>query len=60
MENLRGLLGIRRVSSLECTDKGVVWSDERINKGVLRRFGHVERMEEDRTAKRVIVGYMCR
>ena len=31
-------------------------SDERINKGVLRRFSHVERMENDRFAKRVHVG----
>ena len=28
MDNLRGLLGIRRMDSPECTDKGVVRSDE--------------------------------
>ena len=37
-----------------------MWSDEdvdeRINEGVLRWFGHVERMENDRFAKRVYVG----
>ena len=33
--------------------KGV---DERINKGVLQWFGHVERVENDRIAKRVYVG----
>ena len=30
--------------------------DKKIDKGVLRRFGHVERMEKDRTVKRVYVG----
>ena len=30
--------------------------DERIDAGVLRWFGHVERMENDRIAKRVDVG----
>ena len=33
--------------------KGV---DERIDESVLRWFGHVERMEKDRIAKRVFVG----
>ena len=30
--------------------------DERIDEGVLRWFGHLERMERDRIAKRVYVG----
>ena len=30
--------------------------DERIDECVLRRFGHVERMENDKIAKRVYVG----
>ena len=30
--------------------------DERIDEGVLRWFGHVERMEKDKIAKRVYVG----
>ena len=30
--------------------------DERIDEGVLRWFGHVERMERDIIAKRVYVG----
>ena len=30
--------------------------NEKIDKGILRRFGHVERMENDRIAKRVYVG----
>ena len=30
--------------------------DEGIDEGVLRWFGHVERMERDRIAKRVYVG----
>ena len=61
MDNLRGLLGIRRMDRVpnarirelcEVT-KGV---DEWIDVGVLRWFGHVERMENDRTAKRVYLG----
>ena len=28
MDNVRGLLGIRRMEDLECMDKGVAWSDE--------------------------------
>ena len=45
-------MGIRRMDSLKCTDKGSVQCNERID-GVLRWFGHVERMENDRIAKRV-------
>ena len=30
--------------------------DERTDEGILRWFGHVERMERDRIAKRVYVG----
>ena len=61
IDNLRGLLGIRRMDRVpnararelcEVT-KGV---DERIDKGVLRWFGPVERMEKERIAKRVYVG----
>ena len=46
MDNLRGLLGNRRMDSPECTDKGVVLSDERID-GVLR-FGRKDRMKNDK------------
>ena len=28
MDNIRGLLGIKRMDSLECMDMGAVWSDE--------------------------------
>ena len=53
IDNLRGLLGIRKM------DKGVMLSEEgsrwRIDEGVLRCFGHVERVENDRIAKRVYV-----
>ena len=28
IDNLRGLLGIRRMNSPKCMDKGVVWSDK--------------------------------
>ena len=61
MDNLRGLLGIRRMDKVPnarirqlCgATKGV---DEKIDERVLRWFGHVERMENDRNAKRVYVG----
>ena len=61
MDNLRELLGIRRmdrilnarIRDLCGVKKGL---DERIDEGVLRGFGHVERMERDRIAKRVYVG----
>ena len=58
MENLKGLLGIRRVDRIPnarirelCgVRKGL---DERIDESVLRWFGHMER---DRIAKRIYVG----
>ena len=61
MDNLRGLLGIRRMDRVLNTwirelcgmKKGL---DERIDQGVLQWFGHVERIERDRTAKRIYVG----
>ena len=56
MYNLRGLLGIRRmdrvlnarIRELFGMKKEV---DERIGERVLRWFGHVERMENDRIVK---------
>ena len=61
IDNLRRLLGIRRMDRVPnahirefCgVKKGL---DERINEGVLWWFGHVERMENDRSAKRNYVG----
>ena len=61
MDNLRGLLGIRRMDrvpnaqiiELWLVTKGV---DERIDEGVLRWFAHVERVKNDRFAKRVYAG----
>ena len=61
MENLGGLLGFRRmdrfpnaqIRKLCGVKKGL---EERIDEGVLRWFGHVERMERDGIAKRVYVG----
>ena len=61
MDNLRGLLGIRRMNKVPnarirdlCgVTKGI---DERIDEGVLRQFGHVERMENDAIAKEGYVG----
>ena len=61
MDNLRGLLGIRRmdrvpnalIRELCGVTKGV---DESVDEGVLQWFGHVKRMEKERIAKRVYVG----
>ena len=60
MDNLRGLLGIRRmdralnawIRELCGVKKGL---DERIDGAVLQWFGHVERMEMGMIAKRVYV-----
>ena len=61
MDNLRGLLGIRRIDKVRnarirqlCRMTKRV--DEKIDEGVLRCFGYVERMKNDRIAKRVYVG----
>ena len=61
MDNLRGFLCIRRINKVQNSrirefcrvTKGV---DERIDEGVLRWFGLVKRMENDRIDKRVYVG----
>ena len=61
MDNLRGLLGIRRMDRIQhprirelCkVKKGL---DEKIHESMLQSFKHVERMERDRIAKRVYVG----
>ena len=42
-----------RIRKLSGVTKGV---DEKIDEGVLRWLGHVERVENDRIAKRVYVG----
>ena len=55
MDNLRGLLGIRRMDKVPNTwirelcrvIKGV---DKKIDEGVLRWLSHMERMENDRIA----------
>ena len=61
MDNLRGLPSIMRMDIVRnarirqlCGVMKVV--DKKINEGVLRWFGHVERMENDGIAKRVYVG----
>ena len=61
MDNLRGLLDIRRIERIpNARIRGVCGVkkglDGRIDEGVLRWFGHVVRMERDRTAKKVYVG----
>ena len=61
MNNLKGLLGIRRMDKVSnarirklCgVTKG---EDKRIEEGILRRFGDVEKMKNDRNGKRVYVG----
>ena len=61
MDNLRGLLGIRRmdrvpnarIRELCGVRKGL---GERIGEGILRRFCHMETMERDEIARRVYVG----
>ena len=64
MDNLRSLLGIRRIDIVPqawvrepCrVTKGVI---EKIDKSILQWFGHIERMGNDRIAKRVyVVGCM--
>ena len=61
VENLIGLLGIRRMDKVPnarikqlCRLTKV--GDEKIDEGVLRWFGHVEGMENDRIAKRIYEG----
>ena len=49
MDNLRGLLGIRKMDTVP-NAQGV---DKRIDEGVLQWFGPVERMERDKIVKRV-------
>ena len=61
MDNLRGLLGIRRsdkvlnawIRELYRVTKGV---DEGIDVRILRWFGYVEKMKNDRIGKRVYLG----
>ena len=61
MDNLRGLLSIRRMDKVPNTGKrqlcGVTESvDEKIDECIHQWFGHMERIEKDRDAKRVYVG----
>ena len=56
MDNLRGLFGIRRMNKVLNSCGKTKCVDEKIEEGVLRWFGHVERMENNRIAKRVCVG----
>ena len=61
MDNLRVLLGSKRMDKVSNAQIRQLWGatkgvDEKIDEGVLRWLGHVERMENDRIAKRVYVG----
>ena len=58
MDNFRGLLGIRRIDKVPNARIRQLFGvtkcvDEKIDKGVLRWFGHVKRMENDSIAERV-------
>ena len=57
MDNLRGLLDIRKMDRVPISELCGVMKRvyEKINEGVLRWFGHLERRENDRNAKRVYV-----
>ena len=57
MDNIKGLLGIRRKNKVT---NARIWELCEVTKGVdkmidgvLQRFGHVERMENDRKAKSI-------
>ena len=61
MDNVRGLVGIKRMDKVPDArikqfygvTKGV---DKKIDEGVIRWFIHIERMDDNRNAKRVHVG----
>ena len=61
MGNLRSLLGVKRMNKVPNARMrqmcGVTEDvDEKIDEGVFRWFGHVERVQRDRIVKRVYVG----
>ena len=61
MDNLRGLLGIRRMDKVPNAQirklcRGMKGVDEKIDEGVLQWFSHVEMIENDRNTKKVYVG----
>ena len=63
MNNLRGLLGIRRMDRVPntwirelCRVKRDL--DERIDEGILRWFDHVEKIERDRIAKSLFMSML--
>ena len=61
MDNLRSLLGITRMDTVPNVWISVLYEvakmvDKRINESVLQWLGPIERMGNDRIAKRVYVG----
>ena len=57
MDNLRCLLGIRRIDRVPNAQiRELCRVVKRADESVLHWFGHIERLENDRTAKRMYVG----
>ena len=57
MDNLRSLLGVKEMDRVpNAWTKKLCRVAKCVDESVLRWFGHIERMENDRMAKRVYVG----
>ena len=57
MDNLRGLQGIKRMDKVpNARIRDLCGVRKGLDEGILRWFGHVDRMERDRIAKRVYLG----
>ena len=62
MDNFRGLLGVMRMNRApNARSRELCGVPKGFDENVVRWFGHIERMENDRIAKRVYVGEsVCR
>ena len=56
IDNIKVLLGIKKMDKVPNPWIRDLCSDKRIDEGILRCYGHVERIESDRSAKRMYVG----
>src|SRR5678815_4244908 len=61
MDNLSGVLGVERNDKMRNERIRVLFGvkngvNERINESTVRRFGHVERMDDSRSVKRMYSG----